>query len=347
LGYACNARCVFCYYQGHLKTNNNLTTGKAKKWLKFFHAQGMEAIDFTGGEPTIRTDIGELIAYARELGYGSISIITNGIRTHDRKFLGELVACGLNDILFSLHGHNAAIHDGLTGISGSFDKVVASIVNAVDQKITVRTNTVVNRLNFQYVENIAGLLAALNVPTANFILFNPVVDARLVTSDVGVRYSETTPYLKNLLDHYENSFSRITIRYVPLCLMPGYERFIVNFPQIQYDAFEWDYYLRTYFRGGYLLRLGALLLGACIYPSLARLLAIGKHNASRELVAWGLAYKNHVKSKACGGCAYNFICDGIWRGYAANNGKDELRPVSRGIISDPCFFMKANNRAKA
>jgi len=69
LGYTCNINCRFCYYQNSMHDGTSagrkdLSTQDAKRWLLFFRRKGLDAVDLTGGEPTIRRDIVELIAYA-------------------------------------------------------------------------------------------------------------------------------------------------------------------------------------------------------------------------------------------------------------------------------------------
>jgi len=83
LGYTCNINCRFCYYQNSMHDGTSagrkdLSTQDAKRWLLFFRRKGLDAVDLTGGEPTIRRDIVELIAYARAAnscsGYCSLSL---------------------------------------------------------------------------------------------------------------------------------------------------------------------------------------------------------------------------------------------------------------------------------
>ena len=82
LGYRCNARCGFCYYQDKLDTPVELepTTEQLEHRLRLLRAHGATEIEFTGGEPTIRTDLPHLVAFARTLGFINVSIITIGLR---------------------------------------------------------------------------------------------------------------------------------------------------------------------------------------------------------------------------------------------------------------------------
>jgi len=344
LGYSCNIRCRFCYYQKSMQAGKDgpckdLTTVQAKKWILFFRKKGMEAIDLTGGEPTIRQDIVQLIRYAGDVGYKTVCIITNGVRLADEKYAAQLAAAGLNDVLFSLHGPDIAIHENLTQAPRSFDMIIAAIRNMTKLGIRCRSNTVVNGISYKHVLRTADLLYELGVKSANFILFNPIVEAQGSDRDMNVSYAQAAPYLKEVIDRYKDKMERITIRYMPFCLMRGYEGYVTNTAQIQYDSDEWDYYWRTYFRNGPLLWFAALSLGFLLHPSKSRLFKLGFDTAKHEAIKCALAFKNKVKGPACRKCAYNKICDGLWRSYAKNAGFAELVSVSDPVLSDPAHFM--------
>ena len=347
LGYTCNINCRFCYYQESMKSEKkwaekNLTTAEAKYWLLFFRKKGKEEIDLTGGEPTIRKDILELVRYSKQIGYKKICIITNGIMVADCNFSKELVKQGLNDILFSIHGPNSQIHDSLTQRQGSFEKLIKAVNNMTDLNIRCRSNTVVNGVSYESLKNTAELLYNLKIRVVNFIIFNPIVEAQSSDSDMNLHYAQAAPYLKEVLDAYNNRFEKITIRYMPFCIMPGYERYITNTPQIQYDPDEWDYFWRTYFRNGPFLWFMALFLGFFLHPAPSRLFKIDFYTFKHEAIKWTLAFKNKIKPRHCRKCAYYNICDGLWREYASKLGFTELMPIGGKKISEPAYFMARN-----
>jgi MoaA/NifB/PqqE/SkfB family radical SAM enzyme len=351
LGYSCNINCRFCYYQksmrcGGKEARHDLSTQEAKKWLCFFRKKGLEAIDLTGGEPTIRQDIAELISYAREAGYKKICIITNGLRLADDAFLAQLIESGLNDILFSLHGPNRQVHEALTQTPGSFDKLLQAMRNAKARGLRMRSNTVVNGISYRYLEETAELLCGLGVKVVNFILFNPIVEAQASDSDMNVGYTQAAPYLSRAIDAYKDKLEKVTLRYIPFCVMPGYEQYITNTAQIQYDPDEWDYYWRTYFRNGPILKAAALSLGFLMHPKALRLFSLDFNAAKHEAIKCALAFVNKTKGRQCKRCAYCMICDGLWRGYAKKKGFSELIPFSGRKLSDPSYFMAQNKQFK-
>ena len=346
LGYSCNADCPFCYYKISVKSrrkDKDLTTQQAKRLIRYIKWRGKEIIDFTGGEPTIRKDICELVFYAKELGFKEITIITNGLKLSHRAFVEKLIDSGVDDFLFSLHGHNAEIHDELVGVKGAFDKLTQAIKNAKEiGSVRIRSNTVINGMNFKHALEIVQLLHSLSVQHVNFIIFNPIVEATCVNEKVNVRYSEITPYLKEVIDKYKDKFERIVIRYLPFCFMVGYEKFLTECPQIQYDSFEWDYFVRMRIRNGILLSSLATILGLLLLPNPRRVLTLPMHNLLREAIMRGLSFKNKTKGQVCKKCKFNYICDGAWKEYERNYGLSELNSLNGNKISKPYQFLWKN-----
>jgi len=344
LGYSCNLKCRFCYYQKTMKKPVDLPTEKAKQWLRFFRKKGKENIDLTGGEPTIRKDIVELVRYARDIGYKKICIITNGLKLANKDFAHELAAAGLNDVLFSLHGPTARIHESLTCVPKSYDKIIEGINNIKAADIRFRSNTVVNGISYQHVGDTAERLIDLGAERLNFILFNPIVEAGGSDGDMNISYKEAAPYLQKVIDVNKHRVKKITVRYMPFCTMKGYEQYITNTPQIQYDPDEWDYLWRTYFREKTVVWLGALCLGFLLHPSFNRLKSIDFNNAKHEAIKWSLTYKNKTKGPICKKCAYEKICDALWRDYAQKKGFEELDCIEGEKIVDPTHFMERNEQ---
>jgi pyruvate-formate lyase-activating enzyme len=93
---------------------------------------GGSRIAFTGGEPTLRSDLPELIRAARKAGFKEIAVTTNGRMFADPQVADELLQAGLNRISFSLHSANQACHDRLSGVPGAFQQLSAGISGMKD-----------------------------------------------------------------------------------------------------------------------------------------------------------------------------------------------------------------------
>ena len=78
--FRCNLQCTYCDYavDGFGSRFEDAETSDAKRILTICH-EGVPAVAFSGGEPLLRPDIGEIIHHARNLGYRPISLFTNSL----------------------------------------------------------------------------------------------------------------------------------------------------------------------------------------------------------------------------------------------------------------------------
>ncbi len=350
VGYSCNERCKFCYYIQTLKDTNkekDLSTQEVKDRIRYIHSKGIETLEFTGGEPTIRSDLIELVTFAKKLGFKSISIITNGLRMANPDYAKACVEAGIDDYLISIHGHNKEVHDRVTEIPGSFDKAMMCVKNLNAHPVKVRANCVISGINYKGAKDTLALYHSLGLQTANFILFNPIVEADWRSApELNIAYSEAAPFIKEAIDGYKDKIKKITVRYIPLCLMQGYESYVTNMPQIQYDPDEWDYMIRTTIREGKIITTLALWIGLLLNPFKKRLFERGWNVYKHESIKYFLQIKNKIYGKACHSCSYKGVCDGVWRKYAQWKGFDELHPIPGPKLTDPAHFLNLNKNYK-
>jgi organic radical activating enzyme len=83
------------------RVTRNLDTEEWKSILVKAWEAGIPHVVFTGGEPTIRPDLPELILKAEELGQVA-GLITDGLRFSEKDYLHKLLQSGLDHVLFVL-----------------------------------------------------------------------------------------------------------------------------------------------------------------------------------------------------------------------------------------------------
>lgn len=88
LTFRCQNNCVHCYAGGPHKTSE-LTTEQWKEVINTLSQIGVFILTFTGGEPTLREDLPELLFYARNKGMVT-GLITNGRRLKDKAYVETL-----------------------------------------------------------------------------------------------------------------------------------------------------------------------------------------------------------------------------------------------------------------
>ena len=154
----CNQRCVHCYAAGQpLSEEKELSTADWKKVLDICRSAGIPQVTFTGGEPTMRKDLIELIKYAR---WFISRLNTNGIRlTPD--YCEKLRDAELDSVQITFYSADPQVHNRLVG-APRYEETLAGIKNALAKGLSVSINTPLCTLNRDY-EKTLELLHELGV----------------------------------------------------------------------------------------------------------------------------------------------------------------------------------------
>jgi radical SAM protein with 4Fe4S-binding SPASM domain len=163
LTYRCNNDCAHCYNISN-RQDPELTTEQWKNILTQLWQVGIPHIVFTGGEPTLRQDLPELIAHAESLGQIT-GLNTNGRRLQDPAFVEKLVAAGLDHVQITLESHDPQVHDQMVLCPGAWKQTTRGIQNALKSRLFVMTNTTLLQNNVHGLADTLDFLAALGVPT--------------------------------------------------------------------------------------------------------------------------------------------------------------------------------------
>ena len=143
--FRCQNNCVHCYAGGSHETEE-LTTEQWKKVIDRVYDAGVFIVTFTGGEPTLREDLPELLQHAQHRGIVT-GLITNGRRLKDKDYVKTLEKAGLDFVQVTLESHDAKIHDKMTGAKGSWKETVEGIKNVAPSQIYATTNTTISQHN--------------------------------------------------------------------------------------------------------------------------------------------------------------------------------------------------------
>jgi len=129
LTYRCNLKCDFCFQRRQVDQLHLRPGGMAQELdleeIKRIIAQTppWSLIIFTGGEPFVRSDILEILAYAARKR--RCHIVNNGTRITP-EIARALVDLQVLSVGFSIDG-DQAIHDGIRGVPGTFDRAIGAI----------------------------------------------------------------------------------------------------------------------------------------------------------------------------------------------------------------------------
>ena len=149
----CNLKCLHCYAAGQQHSEEGeLSTGDWKSILDRLRKIGIPQITFTGGEPTMREDLIELIGYGK---WFITRLNTNGVRL-TKEYCHSLKAAALDSMQITLYSGDKDIHNRLVGGEG-YDNTVEGIKNAIELEISVSVNTPLCTLNEDYVSTLKFL----------------------------------------------------------------------------------------------------------------------------------------------------------------------------------------------
>lgn len=146
----CNQQCLHCYAAGQpLSETRELSTEEWKTVLEKLRADNIPQVTFTGGEPTMREDLPELVEAA---SWFVTRLNTNG-RLLTPPLCKQLYEASLDSVQVTLYAADAAAHNALVGVPG-FEDTVQGIRNAVEAGLIVSVNTPLCSLNTDYAETL-------------------------------------------------------------------------------------------------------------------------------------------------------------------------------------------------
>lgn len=293
LHYACNNRCIHCVIADQRdaamarRGRDFRTTAEVVAELVDAARRGFEVVTFTGGEPTLRRDLPDLVRAARELGL-AVGLQTNGRMLAYPEARDRLCGLGVRFVV-ALHGPDAAVHDAVTASPGAFDQTLAAIRGLVAAGEKVTAKVVMSKANVPHLPALAALLADAGVRRMNLTFPHALGLARRGFDAVVPRYRDAMPFVRAALDAFEAAGGRAVTEAIPLCLL-----------------------------GDRPDRASELLYRASVRSEVRQL--------DQDPRDWSAdrAGEGKAKAPACAGCILDDRCEGVWREYLEAFGGDEL-----------------------
>ncbi len=161
--YRCNNDCLHCY-NARPRDHAEVDTSAWKRILDRLWGLGIPHVVFTGGEPTLRHDLPELIAHAEGLGQIT-GLNTNARRLSDADYVRELVDAGLDHVQVTVESCNPAIHNQMVGSRTAHQQTIRGLKNALGTSLYVMTNTTMLETNLGTIPATLDFLADVGVST--------------------------------------------------------------------------------------------------------------------------------------------------------------------------------------
>ena len=296
IGPVCNNNCLFCMEQDRRRrqrVNGALTPQRVHAILE--QNRGCGEVCFTSGEPTLVPELPDYLSWARRLGYGRISLMTNGRRLAYADYCERLVDAGLGYFYVSIHAAEARTHDGLVRVSGAFAQTVAGLKHAarLAPRVGLHSSTVVTRRNLDSLAAIYAFLRGLGVQQVVFNVMQATGRAQTHFGRLFPPYAEISAAFGVFLEGLDERDPPVFLVDIPLCVteqLPRRQRGKLE-PYVHFEV------------------------GAGETVEIAR----------EEHDSW-----QRSKQAACTDCVHDTVCPGVWNNYLARYGWSELRPVIGG-----------------
>jgi len=168
----CNEKCIHCYADSSPERNDFLPLEQIKSVLDQAIEFGEPYIQFTGGDPLIHSHLIEAVEYAATLPFKGIEIYTNGLLLND-KMLQKLIPFQPS-FSFSIYADNAAIHDEVTRVPGSWKRTLDAMKRTQKAGLKIRAGIALMENNIDQAEKMPAFLAQKFGLTSDFIRFDAV-----------------------------------------------------------------------------------------------------------------------------------------------------------------------------
>ena len=338
VGYSCNNNCMFCMEDDRVARAARLKaqTPEDVRRMMTLDPDAREVM-FTSGEPTLHPRLPEYIRMARDLGFPTVGLITNGRRLAYKPYARELLEAGLNHVLVSIHGPSGKVHDMLTRSKGAFVQAVAGLANLAALRgefpgLKVHTSYVVNALNVGYFREFYDAMRPLGVDQHVFNVMMP--DGRGGT-DMGhlmARYRDVATAFKAFVAGLPpEGAAKVFLLDIPYCTTTALPDPVRGYVE-RYFHYEPDGTTGFEPHGP----AGGAATGDELSPDLLQASALDGENVRYSKVAKGAHdAAMRVKRPECASCGFDGLCRGVFRQYVERWGWDEFVPVRPGFGSPP------------
>ena len=158
---SCNLACKHCRAEAHPEPYpGELSTAEAKALIDTFPQVGNPIIIFTGGDPMIRPDVYELVAYTHAKGLTCA--------------FSRIKEAGVERCSISIDGADAESHDAFRGVPGAFEASMRGIGHLKDAGVPFQINTTVTRNNLSSFKKIFELCERIGAAAWHIFLLVPM-----------------------------------------------------------------------------------------------------------------------------------------------------------------------------
>ena len=209
----CPLQCRYCSNPLELdRAGSELSTAEWKKVLTELAEIGVLQIHFSGGEPTARKDLVELVQHASDVGLYS-NLITSAVLL-TREKLAALANAGLSHVQISFQGFEPAAADRVAGFKGGHAKKLEVARWTRELELPLTVNAVMHRQNLHQLQQIIQMAVDLDadrLEVANVQYYGWALKNRAALMPTFEQLEETTRIVEEARERLKGT---LTIDYV-------------------------------------------------------------------------------------------------------------------------------------
>ncbi len=248
--FRCNLKCVHCMIEGTMDELVPESLEKFEELLAHNRASRQwKGLILTGSEITLRRDLAELARRARESGFEHVRIQTHGMHLAQPSYCRKLVEAGVDEYFISVAGCDAATHDDITEVEGSFARTLRGMENldACEPEVAMITNTVVTEKSYRLLPAVVDALSHLErLVQMEFWVYWPMEESD--SKNLLAAHADILPWLREAIERARALGRSVEVKNFPQCMLGEYGDTLVNDqPQLFIDPAFWDRFMRNGF----------------------------------------------------------------------------------------------------
>jgi cyclic pyranopterin phosphate synthase len=224
LGYDCNLACTYCTITQEMRLRA-LPTQRVAKEIDRAASRGFREVAFTGGEPTIRSDLPTLVKYAKTRGFVDVKVASNGLRYAHKPYLEMLAKAGVNQFHVSMHAFKDDAYDATVQREGSSALRKQAIANLVALNLNPIADLILKEDTYRDIREWILALADQGVRQFRLWLVS-LTDGNAQNTHQLPRIPLVADAVKEALDVARTRDLDVRSLHVPRCFLSGYENHV-------------------------------------------------------------------------------------------------------------------------
>ena len=293
----CHLNCPHCYRDAGNDMGRELNTAEAKKMLDEIKEADFQLMVFSGGEPLLREDIFELMAYSSQIGLRPVLGTGGGLI--DRKTAKKLKDSGVLAAGISLDSVDPKKHDQFRGEKGLFAKVENAFKELKKVGIPFQTHMTVMDWNLNELEDMIEYSADIGAKAAHIFFMVPTGRAAYIEEN-----AITKKEYQKAIERIMKKSEKVDIEVKPVCA----PQFVATADQLN---------IKTRFRNGCLAGISYCIVNPVgdVQPCAYLDLPVGNVKEKSFKSIWeNSEILNELRAEEwqgkCGNCKYGNNCRG-------------------------------------